>query len=71
MCGCTLLLIIPYALSNIHMVFCRVQQDRREQARQDLKGLEETVVSFWNFSPKRDFMTNDLILIINHIFILQ
>lgn len=47
MCSCTLLLVIPYALSIIHMMFCRVQQDRREQARQDLKGLEETVVSYW------------------------
>lgn len=27
------------------MWFCSVMQDRREQARQDLKGLEETVVS--------------------------
>lgn len=27
------------------MLFCSVMQDRREQARQDLKGLEETVVS--------------------------
>lgn len=26
-------------------LFCSVMQDRREQARQDLKGLEETVVS--------------------------
>lgn len=26
-------------------VLFRVMQDRREQARQDLKGLEETVVS--------------------------
>lgn len=25
---------------------CRVQLDRRDQAKQDLKGLEETVVSY-------------------------
>lgn len=29
----------------MRIVVCRVMQDRREQARQDLKGLEETVVS--------------------------
>uniref|UniRef100_A0A8D3EB58 Kinesin-like protein n=1 Tax=Scophthalmus maximus TaxID=52904 RepID=A0A8D3EB58_SCOMX len=30
-------------LTHIHLTFCRVLQDRQEQARQDLKGLEETV----------------------------
>jgi len=30
----------------------RVMQDRREQARQDLKGLEETVVSSSKYVPK-------------------
>lgn len=29
----------------MRIVLFRVMQDRREQARQDLKGLEETVVS--------------------------
>lgn len=35
--------------SKMLMVICvdfSVMQDRREQARQDLKGLEETVVSY-------------------------
>lgn len=40
--------ITPCAVSNIRLTLCRVQQDRREQARQDLKGLEETVVSYWH-----------------------
>jgi flagellar motility protein MotE (MotC chaperone) len=29
-------------ISDLNL-FCRLQQDRREQAKQDLKGLEETV----------------------------
>lgn len=37
---------VTNALIDIHFTFCRVMQDRREQARQDLKGLEETVVSY-------------------------
>ena len=31
---------------NTFFMYCRVLQDRHEQARQDLKGLEETVVSY-------------------------
>lgn len=33
----------PYLL-YLYILLFRVMQDRREQARQDLKGLEETVV---------------------------
>ena len=34
----------PYLLYLYILLLFRVMQDRREQARQDLKGLEETVV---------------------------
>lgn len=48
-----------YSFLEFHMwciivllFFFRVMQDRREQARQDLKGLEETVVSSLKLSDK-------------------
>lgn len=34
--------------NTMNFVYFRVMQDRREQARQDLKGLEETVVSCYS-----------------------
>lgn len=35
----------PVMCELMRILLFRVMQDRREQARQDLKGLEETVVS--------------------------
>lgn len=43
-------------MSGVLMMKCvyRVMQDRREQARQDLKGLEETVVGHFVLGLRDD-----------------